>query len=104
MENRPAVYVLSFGLFIAAALNLAVQVEAAPESDALLTGKAAMSDWRSDAPGVRHKITVQDLPPPSSNVLEINPQRVARQPPVAQHAFMPGFNIELFACDRRYSE
>src|SRR2546430_7929640 len=93
MENRRAICVLSFGLFIAAALNLAVQVEAAPESDTLLTGKAAIGDWRSNLPGVRHKITVQDLPPPSSNVLAINPPRVARRPPDAVCApadFMAG--------------
>jgi len=97
MENRRAICVLSFGLFIAAALNLAVQVEAAPESDTLLTGKAAMGDWRSNLPGVRHKITVQDLPPPSSNVLAINLPRVARRPPDAQPQGLPGFKIELYA-------
>src|SRR5205823_6875955 len=97
MENRRAIYVLSFGLFIAAALNLAVQVEAAPESDTLLTGKAAMGDWRSNLPGVRHKITVPDLPPPSSNILAINPPRVARRPPDAQPQVLPGFKIELYA-------
>src|SRR5436189_1741652 len=96
MENRPAIYVLSFGLLIEA-LNLAVQVEAAPESDTLLTGKAAIGDWRSNLPGVRHKITVQDLPPPSSNVLAINPPRVARRPPDAQPQGLPGFKIELYA-------
>jgi len=30
-----------------------------------------MGDWTSDAAGVRRKITVADLPPPSSNVLAI---------------------------------
>jgi glucose/arabinose dehydrogenase len=97
MENRRAIYVLSLGLFIAAALNLAVQVEAAAESDTLLTGKAAMGDWRSDLPGVRRKITIQDLPPPSSNVRAINPPRVARQPPDAQPQVLPSFKIELYA-------
>src|SRR6059058_6384458 len=97
MENRRAICVLSFGLFIAAALNLAVQVEAAPESDPLLTGKAAMGDWRSNLPGVRQKITVQDLPPPSSNILAINPPRVARRPPDAKPQVLPGFRIELYA-------
>ena len=39
------------------------EVRTAPTS-ALLTGTAAMGDWRTDAPGVRRHITVEDLPPP----------------------------------------
>src|SRR5204862_6548743 len=46
------------------------------DSHKLMTGKAAMGDWTSDAPGVRRKITVADLPPPGSNVLAINSRRV----------------------------
>jgi len=30
----------------------------------LLTGKAVMGDWTSDAPAVHRKITVSDLSPP----------------------------------------
>jgi glucose/arabinose dehydrogenase len=97
MENRCAICVFLSGPFIAAALSIAVQLEAAAEGDTLLTGKAAMGDWRSDAPGVRRKITVQDLPPPRSNVLAINPPRVARRPPDAQPQVLPGFKIELYA-------
>jgi glucose/arabinose dehydrogenase len=97
MENRCTVCVFSYALFIATALSIAVQLEAAAESGTLLTGKAAMGDWRSDAPGVRRKITIQDLPPPSSNVLAINPPRVARRPSDAQPQVLPGFKIELYA-------
>jgi len=53
---------------------------AAAEAGTLLTGEAAMGDWTSDAPGVRRKITVQDLPPPSSNILAINRARVVDRP------------------------
>lgn len=35
-------------------------------------GKAAMNDWGGDAPGVRRRITINDLPPPGSNALAIN--------------------------------
>jgi glucose/arabinose dehydrogenase len=97
MESRCTVCVFSCAFFIAAALSIAVQLEAAAESGTFLTGKAAIGDWRSDAPGVRRKITVQDLPPPSSNVLAINPPRVARRPPDAQPQVLPGFKIELYA-------
>src|SRR5438105_4235884 len=97
MENRCAVCVLSSALFIAAALSIAVQSEAAARSGTLLTGKAAMGDWKSDAPGVQRKITVADLPPPTSNILAINPPRVARRPADAQPQVPPGFKIELYA-------
>ena len=55
-------------IFFAALFLIAVITGAAAEKGAVLTGKAAMGDWTSDAPGVTRKITVQDLPPPGSNV------------------------------------
>jgi len=51
-------------IFLATIFVTAVMTAAAAEKDAVLTGKAAMGDWTSDAPGVMRKITVQDLPPP----------------------------------------
>jgi glucose/arabinose dehydrogenase len=88
---------LSSAPFIAAALSIAVQSEAAAGSGTLLTGKAAMGDWKSDAPRVQRKITVADLPPPTSNILAINPPRVASRPADAQPQVPPGFKIELYA-------
>jgi hypothetical protein len=35
-----------------------------PEPAKALVGEAALSDWTGDAPGVRRKITLQDLPAP----------------------------------------
>jgi len=70
----------------------------AEESHAkLLTGKAAMGDWTSDAPGVRRKITVEDLPAPSSNVLAINLPHVVGRPGDAQLQVPPGFKVDLYA-------
>ena len=97
MENRCAVCVFSSALFIAAALSIAVRLEAAAGSGTLLTGKAAMGDWRSDAPGVRRKITVEDLPAPGSNMLAINPPRVVRRPADAQLRVPPRFKIDPYA-------
>src|SRR5438477_5221557 len=76
---------------------LAVPVETSAQSGALLTGKAAMGDWKTDAPGVRRKITAEDLPSPSSNVLAINPPHVARRPADAQPQVPSGFKIDLYA-------
>ena len=97
MENRCALCVFSSAIFIAAAFSISVQLEAAAESGTLLTGKAANGDWKSDAPGVRRKITVEDLPAPSSNVLAINPPRVTRRPADAQPQVPSGFKIDLYA-------
>ena len=82
---------------IAISFNITAVVCAAAEKGSVLTGKAAMGDWTSDAPGVMRKITVQDLPPPSSNALAINGPRVVARPPNAQPKVPPGFKIELYA-------
>src|SRR5207249_2453343 len=81
----------------AASFSVATQIAAAAESGRLLTGKAAMGDWTADAPDVRRKIAVNDLPAPSSNVFAINRARVVDRPANAQPQVPPGFRIELYA-------
>ena len=76
---------------------LAVPVGTSAQSGTPLTSKAAMGDWKTDTPGVRRTITVEDLPPPSSNVLAINPPHVVRRPADAQPQVPPGFKIVLYA-------
>src|SRR5205809_1173022 len=97
MENRCAICVFFPALFIAAAFSLAVSTAANSESGTLLTGKTAMGDWKNDAPGVRRKITVADLPPPTSNILAINRAHVIGRPTGAQLRVPPGFTIDLYA-------
>src|SRR5438094_7075418 len=97
METRCRVHSVSCAIFIAATFSLGVSIGAAAESGTLLTGKAAMGDWTSDAPGVRRKITVTDLPAPSSNILAINRAHVVERPAGAQLRVPPGFTIELYA-------
>jgi glucose/arabinose dehydrogenase len=83
---------------IAISLNIADPIRtAAAEKASILTGKAAMGDWMSDAPGIMRKITVQDLPPPSSNALAINRARIVDRPANAQPKVPTGFKIELYA-------
>ncbi len=74
---------------------------AAPEGGKLLTGPAAMGDWTSDAPGVRRKITVADLPPPNDTRSANNGPEVVTRPPGAQLRVPPGFKIEQFAAGFR---
>src|SRR6266496_2132792 len=97
MQSYREILSSSCAIFTAAVFSFEAHVGAAAESGTLLTGKAAMADWTKDAPGVRHKITVQDLPPPSSNVLAINLPRVARRSADARLQVPPGFKIDLYA-------
>jgi glucose/arabinose dehydrogenase len=101
MENRCALNSVFYAFCIILSFNFPLPVDAAAETGTLLTGKAAMGDWTKDVPGVRRKITVQDLPPPSSNVLAINLPRVARRPADARLQVPPGFKIDLYADDFR---
>ena len=89
LSTSPFVTILIFGFIVAPAV--------AAEPGTLLTGKAAMADWKSDAPGLRRKISVTDLPAPGSNLLAINPPRVAQRPVDARPQVPPGFQIELYA-------
>jgi len=96
MKNRCRVCVSST-ILVAAIFSIVISNGRAAESGTLLSGKAALGDWKSDAPGARRKITLGDLPPPSSNVLAINPPHVARRPADAQLQVPPGFKVELYA-------
>src|SRR6266403_5732168 len=97
MENRCRVHSIFCAVCIAFGLTLTAHSAAGAEHDRLLTGKTAMGDWTSDAPGVRRKITVEDLPAPGSNVLAINPPRVVGRPGNAHLRVPPGFKIDLYA-------
>jgi glucose/arabinose dehydrogenase len=55
------------------------------------------ADWKADAPGVRHKITVADLPKPYASKSASNSPREVRPPSGAQPKVPPGFKIEQFA-------
>ena len=57
MKARQSSDAISRVIFFA--VLIAVITGAAAEKRALLTGKAAMGDWTSDAPGVTRKITVR---------------------------------------------
>jgi glucose/arabinose dehydrogenase len=63
----------------------------------VLTGAAAFGDWRSDAPGVRHRIDVADLPAPFATPSAGNSPRVVHRPAGTLPAAPPGFGVTLFA-------
>jgi glucose/arabinose dehydrogenase len=95
MKNR--VHSVFCVIYIGLHLDIHAPIAAAAEPGAVLTGKAALGDWKSDAPGVRRKITVLDLPPPTSNILAINLARVVPRPAAARLQVPPGFKIDLYA-------
>jgi len=63
----------------------------------LLTGTAAQGDWRTDAPGVRRHITVEDLPPPHDTPSVDNGAPMIGRPEGAWPKAPAGFKVELFA-------
>ena len=80
-----------------AIVSLALTSLAAGEEGKLLTGQAAMADWRGDAPGVRRKITVADLPPPNETRSANNGPDIVARPPGAQLHVPAGFRVEEYA-------
>jgi glucose/arabinose dehydrogenase len=60
----------------------------------LLTGKEAMGDWKTDAPGVRRKIVVADLPKPFDTPSVDRGPRWAPRPEGALPKAPAGFKVE----------
>ena len=54
-------------------------------------------DWRHAAPGVKHHITLADLPAPYSTTSSGNGPEVVKQPANASLSVPPGFKVQLFA-------
>ena len=63
----------------------------------VLTGQAAFTDWNQQAPGVRHKITLADLPEPKPDESVSNQPRVIPRPAGAMPIAPPGFKVTLYA-------
>jgi glucose/arabinose dehydrogenase len=61
------------------------------------TGAAAFGDWQTDAPGVRRKITVADLPPPHTTLSAANGPDVVARSPNAKLRVPTGFVVNEFA-------
>src|SRR5262252_5416047 len=95
---RIASLAVAFGALISTFLAVTAGKNShAEERGPLLTGAAAFTDWRADAPGVRRKITPDDLPPPHATRSASNGPRVTSRPANAQLQVPPGFQVALFA-------
>jgi glucose/arabinose dehydrogenase len=85
-------------LAVALALLVSFAVYSRADDQApVRTGKSAFGDWTTDAPGVRRKITVADLPPPFATESAGNFPRVVAPPEGAMPKVPPGFKVERFA-------
>jgi glucose/arabinose dehydrogenase len=62
-----------------------------------LTGKDALGDWTTDAPGVRRKITLSDLATPYSTPSAANFPRIVKRPEGAWPKAPKGFVVTRFA-------
>src|SRR2546423_14480765 len=60
------------------------------------------ADWTADAPGVRHKFTVAELPAPYATKSANNSPQEVRRPTGAELKVPPGFKIEQYASGLSY--
>ena len=72
-------------------------VLAADDAGKTLTGKDALGDWTTDAPGVRRKITLADLASPFDTPSVRNQPRVVKRPDGAWPKAPEGFAVTEFA-------
>ncbi len=88
---------MRFSLLLLTLSSVAALGSGEESAGKLRTGSAAMQDWTGDAPGVRRKITVADLPPPNATRSASNGPSVVARPNGAQLHVPPGFKIEEYA-------
>ncbi len=69
----------------------------AQNSQDLLQGHAAFTDWRADRPGLRRLIRPSDLPAANPAASAANGVRIARRSADEKPSVPPGFEISLFA-------
>jgi glucose/arabinose dehydrogenase len=72
------------------------QVPPDGSSRGTLTGSDALGDWTTDAPGVRRKITVADLPKPYATPGVDNGPRLISRPKGAWPQVPAGFKVDLY--------
>jgi glucose/arabinose dehydrogenase len=77
-------------LSLAFALTLSAQ-------QPVLTGQAAFTDWSQQHPGIRHKITLGDLPQPNPAEAVNNTPHLVVRPAGAWPIAPPGFKVTLYA-------
>jgi glucose/arabinose dehydrogenase len=87
-----------FALALCTSAALAQKAPATPPSQPpLLTGQAAFTNWDQQHPGVRHKITLADLPAPNPSEAVDNGPNVIPRPINAWPIAPASFSVTLYA-------
>jgi glucose/arabinose dehydrogenase len=90
-------HVIAFGFAIICGLaGFALHAIGASNTN-VLTGSAAFTDYRKEAPGVMRKITVADLPQPFATKGVGNGPKIVARPEGMWPLVPPGFKIDLVA-------
>jgi glucose/arabinose dehydrogenase len=84
-------------LLLASILIAGSSLFALADECATRIGAAAYGDWRSDAPGVRRRLTAADMPAPGATRSVANASRVVVRPEGALPKAPAGFAVNLFA-------
>jgi glucose/arabinose dehydrogenase len=84
-------------LLLASLLSAASSLFAIADGEAVRTGAVAYGDWRTDAPGVRRKLTEADMPAPGASRSAANPSWVVARREGALPKAPEGFAVSLFA-------
>jgi glucose/arabinose dehydrogenase len=95
-EHQMRISAILIGIWSAVLVGIAA-IAAFGQSSSVLTGTAAYGDWRSDAPGVRRKITPADMPQPYATASVNNRPTVLPRPADAWPKAPPGFVVEPVA-------
>ncbi|HEY1648047.1 MAG TPA: PQQ-dependent sugar dehydrogenase [Terracidiphilus sp.] len=76
---------------------LALAAPLLAQQQPLLTGQSAFTDWNQQSPGVRHKITLSDLPQPKPAEAVNNTAHIIPRPEGAWPQAPAGFKVTLYA-------
>ena len=92
--------------FVSANILIVVLASASSADDprpaaGVLTGREALGDWTTDAPGVRRRITLDDLPKPFDTESANNFPKVVPRPAGAMPRAPKGFQVSEFATGLR---
>ena len=93
---NPRITFLALAL-CATSAAFAQKTPAPTDQPPLLTGQSAFTDWNQQRPGVRHKITVGDLPAPNPAEAVDNGPNVVPRPITAFPIAPAGFSVTLYA-------
>jgi glucose/arabinose dehydrogenase len=89
-------------VMIAAGIPMGAATGDEPKKNAgVLTGRDALGDWTTDSPGLRRRITIDDLAKPFETRSANNFPRVAPRPQGAMPLAPKGFQVSEFAVDMR---